>query len=93
MIRKERSDDQGNELWFPLMCRYFDESPWAKANGKQGTDDLIQHFEHRQKLELQICNEIVSDKCTSLPSKNYSDQILAGISPCTKGDFSVKPSQ
>ena len=93
VIRKERSDDQGNELWFPLMCRYFDESPWAKANGKQGLDDLIRHFEHRQRLELQLCNEIFSDKCTILPSKNYSDQILAGISLGPKGESSGKPSE
>ena len=27
VIRKERSDDQGNELWFPLMMGFFNECP------------------------------------------------------------------
>ena len=76
VIRKERSDDQGNEMWFPLMCRYFDESPYAIKNGKQGMDDLIRHFEHRQQLELQICDEVFQGRCTILSSKNYTDQEL-----------------
>ena len=28
VIRKERSDDQGNEWWFPLMLGYFNNSPY-----------------------------------------------------------------
>ena len=79
VIRKERSDDQGNELWFPLMSRYFDESPYAKTKGLQGTEDLIRHFEHRQKLELRICKELFSDRCTLLASKKYTDQELTTI--------------
>ena len=79
VIRKERSDDQGNEMWFPLMSRYFDESPYAKANGLQGTGDLIRHFEHRQQLELRICEEVFSDRCTILTSKNYTEQEIAVI--------------
>lgn len=31
IIRKERSDDKGNEMWFPLMMGYFDNSPYAKT--------------------------------------------------------------
>ena len=30
VIRKERSDENGNELWFPLMLQYFNDSPYAK---------------------------------------------------------------
>ncbi|MBP5332052.1 MAG: hypothetical protein J6Y89_09400, partial [Lachnospiraceae bacterium] len=36
VIRKERSDDKGNEMWFPLMMGYFNDSPYAKKNGVQG---------------------------------------------------------
>ena len=74
VIRKERSDDQGNEMWYPLMQGYFDNSPYARNRGLSGLDALLAHFEHRQKLELQICREIFPAKVTLLPSKNYSLQ-------------------
>ena len=77
VIRKERSDDKGNEIWFPLMLGFFNDSPFAKENGLNGEDDLIHHFQHRQKLELQICEEIFSTKYTVIPSKAYSDADLA----------------
>ncbi len=77
VIRKERSDDNGNELWFPLMLRYFNESLYAKKNGVSGEDELIKHLQHRQELELRICNEIFADKCTVLKSKEYDlDSLL-----------------
>ncbi len=77
VIRKERSDDKGNEIWFPLMLGFFNDSPFAKKNGLNGEDDLILHFQHRQKLELQICGEIFLTKYTVIPSKAYSDGDLA----------------
>ena len=75
VIRKERSDDNGNEMWFPLMIRYFDESPYAKARGISGEAELLKHFAHRQELELRICREIFSDKVTVLRSKEYSEDL------------------
>ncbi|SHI39504.1 hypothetical protein SAMN02745229_03022 [Butyrivibrio fibrisolvens DSM 3071] len=77
VIRKERSDDKGNEIWFPLMIDYFDNSPYAKEKGLKGEDALIGHFIHRQELELKICKEIFPDKCTVISSKNYSDDELS----------------
>ena len=76
VIRKERSDDQGNELWFPLMMGYFNECPYSKERGLSGEEDLIKHFIHRQELELRICREVFPDKCTVITSKNYSDDNL-----------------
>ena len=76
VIRKERSDDQGNELWFPMMLGFFNGCPFAKANGLGGEDDLIDHFIHRQELELRICEEIFAGKFTVINSKNYSDEDL-----------------
>lgn len=73
IIRKERSDEQGNELWFPAMLGYFNESPYAKANGISGESALIDHFLHRQRLELRICEEVFQGRYTVLPSKNYTD--------------------
>ena len=75
-IRKERSDENGNEMWFPLMIGYFNESPYAKSKGISGEDELIRHFAHRQDLELRICEELFSDKATVLESKGYSDDSI-----------------
>lgn len=74
VIRKERSDDQGNELWFPLMMGYFKECPYSKKMGFGSEDDLIRHFIHRQELELRICREVFPDKHTVLISKKYNDE-------------------
>ena len=79
VIRKERSDDKGKELWFPLMMRYFNDSPYAKANALRGEDDLIGHFRHRQELELRICEEVFADKYTVLLSKRYTDEEIKGL--------------
>ena len=73
IIRKERSDGSGNEMWFPLMSRYFDESPYAKANGLAGEDALLEHFRHRQELELKICSEIFPENTKILISKKFDD--------------------
>ena len=74
VIRKERSDDNGNEMWFPLMMEFFDNSPYAVKRGISGEEELLKHFAHRQDLELRICREIFPDRFTVLQSKNYSDK-------------------
>ena len=73
VIKKERSDDQGRETWFPLMLGYFNESPYAKKNGLSGDADMLKHFSHRQELEMAICMEIFPGKYTILKSKEYKD--------------------
>jgi len=72
IIRKERSDDNGNEMWFPLMMRYFDSSPYAIEKKVAGTSALFDHFKHRQELELRICSEVFEGKYKVISSKNYS---------------------
>ena len=72
VIRKERSDAQGHELWVPMMCRFFDESPYARAHGFAGEKDLMEHFRRRQELELRLCREVFQGHFTVLQSKNYS---------------------
>ena len=73
VIRKERSDDDGNELWFPLMLGFFNDSPFAKAKGLSGEKDMLEHFAHRQELELRICEELFKDKYEVLLSKQYEN--------------------
>ena len=71
VIRKERSDDNGNEMWFPLMLRFFNDSPYAKEKGVSGTDALLDHLRYRQELELRICHEVFEGNYTILQSKGY----------------------
>ena len=74
VIRKERSDEQGNELWFPMMMQYFNECPYAKAQGLEGEEALIRHFIHRQELEMRLCKEVFPDKYRVLKSKEYTEE-------------------
>ncbi len=76
IVRKERTDDKGKEVWFPLMLGYFNNSPYAKNNGLSGERELIRHFVRRQELELRILEEVFNDKCTILNAKNYPMEIL-----------------
>ena len=76
VIRKERSDASGNELWYPMMLGFFNDCPYSKAHGLHGDDDLIDHFRHRQDLELRICEEIFPNKSIILKSKDYTDESI-----------------
>ena len=38
-IRKERSDEQGNELWFPMMLGFFNDCPYARSRSLQGNPE------------------------------------------------------
>lgn len=58
IIRKERSDDSGNELWYPLMISYLEESPYGKRHSLKGMDGLTKHLEHRRNLEKRILAEV-----------------------------------
>ena len=73
VIRKERSDEQGNELWFPMMLDFFDHCPSSAARGLSGEKALTDHFAQRQELELRICREIFTDRYIILNSKEYRD--------------------
>ncbi len=72
VIRKERSDDKGNEMWFPVMMQYFDNSPYALENKVEGPSALLEHLRHRQELELRICREVFDGNYRVLKSKDYS---------------------
>lgn len=71
IIKKERCDERGNEIWFSLMLNYFVSSPYAKKNACKTAEDLIAHFKHRQQVELRIINEVVGDHAKVMESKNY----------------------
>ena len=71
IIRKERCDDAGNEMWYPLMLGYLTTSPYGKTHGYQDFHDMITHFEHRQQLELRIIKEVIKERAIIIPAKNY----------------------
>ena len=78
VIRKERSDDAGNELWFPMMLRYLEESPHGKACGLSGFAGLLAHLEHRRNLERRIIDEIFREQTVMLRAKAYRfDEVAA----------------
>lgn len=71
-IKKERSDTEGNPIWYLLMMEYFKKSPYGIKHGVESFDDLIAHFKHRQELELRIIREIVGERAVILKSKQWT---------------------
>jgi len=79
-IKEERCDGAGNEMWFPLMLGYLKESPYGKEKGYHDFDDLITHFEYRQKVEMRIIEEVIGENVLVMPSKKWKmESILAYI--------------
>ena len=76
VVRRERTDAKGEEVWFRMLCGFFDDAPWAKRRGLSGEDALFGHLAHRQALELRICREVFPDCSTVLPSKGWREEDL-----------------
>ena len=72
MIRKERVDNEGNEMWFPLMMAYIEDCPWSKKHDIKGFDGLVKHLEHRKELELRLLREVFPEHAVILRSKDYN---------------------
>ena len=72
IIKKERSDDQENEFWYPLMLEYLVQSPYGKKHGYHTFEDMLAHFRHRQQLELRIIRELLGDRAVILPAKEWN---------------------
>lgn len=69
IIKKERSDENGVELWFPMMVRYIEDSPYGKAHELLGMEGLLIHLERRKKLEHRILKEVFGTETHILRSK------------------------
>lgn len=76
-IRKERVDEKGNELWFPMMARYVEESPYGREHALAGMDGLLRHLSRRRALEHRIIEEIFGESTVVLKSKGYGKQDIA----------------
>lgn len=75
-IKNERCDTNGNQLWYSVMLEYLQDSPYGKAHNFQEFSDMLNHFKHRQKLEMRIIKELFADKTVILPAKKYTDKDL-----------------
>lgn len=71
IIRKERSDEQGNELWFPMMLEYLEKSPYGSCHNIKGFEGLVKHLEHRQQLELEILRNMFDGHYRIVKSKSW----------------------
>ena len=71
VIKKERSDDNGNELWFPLMLKYLAESPYGKEHALSGMAGLLCHLEKRRNLERRIIDRIFKENTIVVKAKDY----------------------
>jgi len=78
-VEKERSDTQGNPIWYPLMMEYFKNSPYGKEHNAETFEDLIAHFKHRQELELRIIKEIVGERAVVLNSKKWTTEQISKL--------------
>ena len=70
-IKEERCDENGAEMWFPLMMEYLKKSPYGVSHHYKDVDDMILHFERRRELELRIIKEVLGDSAVILPAKRY----------------------
>lgn len=87
VIRKERSDDAGNELWFPLMLRYLEGSPYGKRHKLTGMEGLVKHLARRRDLEHRILAEIFRENAMIVKAKGYEwRELEALISFCPAAD-------
>lgn len=71
VVKKKRSDHNGNEMWYPLMMNYLKDSPYGKKHGYEGFDDMVAHFRHRQMLEMRVIKEILGECAVVLPAKEW----------------------
>ncbi|MDF2905419.1 MAG: hypothetical protein K0R34_740 [Herbinix sp.] len=70
-IKKERINEQGEEVWYHLMMNYLNQSPYGKTHRFNNFDDMLDHFRRRISLEKRISKELLHNRCIDIESKNY----------------------
>lgn len=79
-IKEERVNEQGEEVWYPLMLNYLNHSPYGKRHNYINFDDIINHFNRRTSIENRISNELLHKRCIDIESKNYKlEDVIALI--------------
>ena len=75
-IKKERSDNGGNEMWYPLMLRYLNDTPYGKKHPFEGVEDMAAHFCRRMEMELKVIEKVIGKQAIVLPAKEYDMEEL-----------------
>lgn len=70
-IKKERSDNSGNEMWYPLMLRYLNGTPYGKKHPLEGVKDMAKHFGRRMRMEWKVIEQVLGEHAIVLPAKEY----------------------
>lgn len=70
-IKKERSDQNGVEMWYPLMLRYLNDTPFGKSHPFHGVEDMSAHFRRRMGMELKVIEMVIGDQAIVMPAKEY----------------------
>ena len=70
-IKKERTDENGNEIWFSLMMKYLESSPYGMEHQYSCLEDLIKHLMRRKQLECRIISEVFGQNAIILEAKQY----------------------
>ena len=70
-IKAERADGNGVEMWYPLMLRYLNETPYGKKHPFAGVEDMAAHFRRRMQMEMQIIEKVIGKQAIILPAKEY----------------------
>lgn len=82
-IKGERSDENGVEMWFPLMMNYLNDSPYGREHAFLDVTDMASHFERRSKLEMRIIKEILGEYAMVLPAKAYDiEEVVKWLMEC-----------
>lgn len=70
-IKKERSDGSGNEMWYPLMLRYLNETPYGKKHPFEDVEDMVKHFRSRMEMELKVIEKVIGSQAIVVSAKEY----------------------
>lgn len=68
-IKQERTDINGVELWFPLMMRYFNDTPYGRKHEFRDAADMVVHFKQRMALEMRIIKEVLREHAIIISGK------------------------
>ncbi|EKQ58266.1 MULTISPECIES: thymidylate kinase [unclassified Clostridium] len=64
--------------WIDVTIEYFENSKYGKNNGLSGINGLIQYFEKRQEIELEIIKSLPIDNLV-INNKNYDYKNVENI--------------
>ena len=70
-IKQERSDENGVEMWYPLMRGYLNETPYGKKHPVENVADMAAYFRYRMEMELKVIRTVLGDPAIVLPAKEY----------------------